>query len=155
MPGWPVQVRLWCHASMYFCLELLEDVEACLEEDHSWATKLCLGAMAEVSPGSDIHTILAARYWHQQQQQLEQEPKQDERKAEQRGRLGTGQNGPQNRVEAAWKACAAAHRLRYGDVSDEVLKQLVEHNRVLYAPGLATAGVEAGASWGAPATDQY
>lgn len=109
-------------ASGYDALELAADTEAALIEagvaSPSDATALAasLKAVAAVSPGSDLHCILAAQYVHRMERAREAEPGAD----------------ADADLAAAKDECAQAHALRYGTIGVGVLATLAEHNRTMH-----------------------
>jgi len=79
----------------------------------------CLTAAAAVTPGSDLHCILAAK--------LEAEAR-----AGSSGGSSGGSSVSSSMLAAAVQACAAAHEARYGPLTQQQLQRLAELNRTLY-----------------------
>ena len=71
----------------------------------------CVKALEEVSPGSDLHAILAARLLHETVQV---------------------DGSTSSRAALALEACKKSHLYRYGPTSDELGLRLIELNRTLY-----------------------
>jgi hypothetical protein len=94
-------------------MEAIADADSALGDDEAAAASLgkCLRAAAAVTPGSDLHVILASKL------------------ADVVGRLH-GQGSPQE--QQAWQACADAHVARYGVLNEGSIRRLAEFNRTLY-----------------------
>jgi hypothetical protein len=101
-------------ASCFCCLEVCADADAALGDTAAAAASLqkCLQAAAAVTPGSDLHCILAAK--------LEAQVR------------GAGDSGSCDQRAAAWVACVEAHTARYGPLSEASVRQLVALNATLY-----------------------
>jgi hypothetical protein len=95
--------------------------------DISLPLRLALDAMAAVSPGSDLHVILAAKSHHMEVQEAHEVA--GEAGGVVRGGCG---NGDVRRLERAWRKVEEAHLSRYGPVSRELLGRLSEANRTMY-----------------------
>lgn len=131
------KLRLWYQASLYDALELAADMETALQaardsqggptepallSDASSAALLkSLKVIRAVSPGSDLHVILASQYHHGLQQQ-QQSP---DAQACSSSALG-------NEVDEALALSAESHLLRYGQISNQVLNRLADYNRTMY-----------------------
>lgn len=108
-------------SSCFSCLEVIADAAAA-EGDSSAAVDAlhkCLTAAAAVTPGSDLHCILAAK--------LEAEAR-----AGSSGGSSGGSSVSSSMLAAAVQACAAAHEARYGPLTQQQLQRLAELNRTLY-----------------------
>jgi hypothetical protein len=94
-------------------MEAIADADAALGDDEAEAASLdkCLRAAASVTPGSDLHVILAS-------------------KLEDVMRRLHGPGSPQE--QQAWQACADAHVARYGVLGEGSMRRLAELNRTLY-----------------------
>lgn len=99
--------------SVYGVLELLADADVALGDASSAAASLdrCLSAAAAVTPGSDLHVIVAAR-------------------AAEAAENLHGQGSPA--AARAAEACEAALTARYGDLPAPMLERLAHLNRTLY-----------------------
>lgn len=108
----PPVVRSQLLASCFSALEVVADADAALGDDEATASSLaqCATAAAAVTPGSDLHVIVASKL------------------ADVSRRLAPGSAA----ADAAWRACVDAHTLRYGQLSEEVVARLAELNRTLY-----------------------
>lgn len=100
-------------SSCYSCVEAIADADTALGDDEAAAGSLgkCLKAAAAVTPGSDLHVIVASK--------LEEVV----------GRLH-GEGSLQQ--QQAWQACVEAHVARYGQLDQARLRRLAELNRTLY-----------------------
>jgi hypothetical protein len=100
-------------SSCYSCMEAIADADSALGDDEAAAASLgkCLRAAAAVTPGSDLHVILAS-------------------KMEDVVRRLHGAASPQ--AQQAWQACADAHVARYGVLAEGSVRRLAELNRTLY-----------------------
>lgn len=105
-------VRSQLLASVYSALEVVADADAALGDEEAAASSLaqCAAAAAAVTPGSDLHVIVAAKL------------------AEAVRRRAAGSAA----ADAAWRACVDAHTLRYGRLPEELVVRLAELNRTLY-----------------------
>jgi hypothetical protein len=116
------QLRQQLLASCFSCLEVIADAAAAEGDATGEAEGLqkCLEAAAAVTPGSDLHCILAAKL--------------EAVLASSSGSSGSGGGGGggDRLLAAAGNAVAAAHCARYGRLSEEQLQRLAELNRTLY-----------------------
>jgi hypothetical protein len=102
----PPPLRRWALSSCYGALELVADLEVALGSDalvQANSLEACLEVVAAVSPGSDLHVMLAARA---------------------AGAAASAYGHDSAKSAAAARACAAAHRIRYGHISDELVARL-------------------------------
>lgn len=104
--------RLYFSASSFEALELWADCCVALGEDASQPLGAAVKAVEAVSPGSDLHAILAAR-----QQDL----------------AARTHGADSTQAAAARQAAVRAHVLRYGATSESVTEQLVKANLTLYS----------------------
>lgn len=100
-------------SSCYNCLEAIADADVALGDRPAAAASLskCLKAAAAVTPGSDLHVIVASKL-----------------EALQRELHGQGSM----QAQQAWQECIEAHHLRYGKLGSESILRLAELNRTLY-----------------------
>eukprot|EP00775_Hariotina_reticulata_P005525 gene5525-5760_t len=100
-------------SSVYPCLEVIADADSALQDTAAAAASLsrCLQAAAAVTPGSDLHVIVASKLADVQQSECGQ---------------------ASEVAAAAWRDCCEAHELRYGSLEEEQLRRLAELNRTLY-----------------------
>jgi hypothetical protein len=119
------QLRQQLLASCFSCLEVIADAAAAEGDATGEAEGLqkCLEAAAAVTPGSDLHCILAAK--------LEAVLASSSSSSGDGGGGGGGGSGDRL-LAAAGNAVAAAHCARYGRLSEEQLQRLAELNRTLY-----------------------
>jgi hypothetical protein len=120
------QLRTWLLASSFGALELIADADSVLGswEDAAHSLGACLRVVAAVSPGSDLHCILAAQRLSALQQASGAAPAIE---ADDGGSGGVAGTLAAVRVE-----CIAAQLTRYGHVSGGLAARLAELNRVMY-----------------------
>ncbi len=112
----PPALRGFLLAGCYAALEAVADADVATSDWEAAESSLaaCVRVLAAVTPGSDLHAIVAAsRLWAAQQVV---------------GDPGTAAQGGQ----AARSAAAAAHAARYGPISEALTWQLADLNRQLY-----------------------
>jgi uncharacterized membrane protein YgcG len=142
-------VRQQLLASAFTCLELLADAAAAEGDVQGQAQALqkCLEAAAAVTPGSDLHCIIAAKL------QAVTAELSSSSSSSSSGSNGSNSNGSDSNgsnsngsnsssssssssgggvLSAASQAVASAHVARYGPLSEQQLQGLAELNRTLY-----------------------
>jgi uncharacterized membrane protein YgcG len=124
-------VRQQLLASAFTCLELLADAAAAEGDTAGQAQALqrCLEAAAAVTPGSDLHCIIAAKL---QAVTAELSSSSSNSGGSSGGGGGGSSSSSGGMLAAASQAVAAAHEARYGLLSEQQLQGLAELNRTLY-----------------------
>ncbi|KAG2497109.1 hypothetical protein HYH03_004700 [Edaphochlamys debaryana] len=106
-------------ASMYDAYDLLFACNATLGQgDDASSLQTCLKSIERVSAGSDLHVLLAVRYYDAVV-------------------AAHGPDGPLTKL--AWGSVRRAHVARYGAVSDDMLQRLVDLNRQLHVDPMRAA----------------
>jgi hypothetical protein len=121
----PPRLRLWYQAGLLECFELAASCQEALGQDPAGSMLACLRAVEEVSTGSDLHVITASKY-------LQLLKGREEGEQQQGDGGGEWREQQRRRLAAAADGCRAAHRARYGDVSEPLYERLAELNRTLY-----------------------
>jgi hypothetical protein len=124
----PPALRAHLLASSYASLELVADADVALADWEAAEASLgaCLRTAEATTPGSDLHVILAAQRLSAAQQAAGGSA------AIAGDGGGGGGAGGGGGLEGARAACLAAHRARYGHISDALAWQLADANRQLY-----------------------